>query len=209
MIRWALLFALLHAADAPFPNPAADLEKPKVKSRQVAVFAGGCFWCTEAVFEQLAGVTKVISGYAGGDAKTAQYRIVSEGKAEHAESIEVTYDPSRITYGQLLKVFFSAAHDPTTLNHQGPDWGKQYRSAIFHLDAEQKRIAEAYIDQLNKAHVFSAPIVTQVAPLVKFYPAEAYHQDFVDNNPTHGYVVVNAIPKLKKLKKMYPELVKK
>lgn len=212
-MRFALLLAslsIVHAAGSgSFPDPAVDQEKATVKGKQVAVFAGGCFWCTEAVFEPVIGVQKVISGYAGGDAKTAIYKVVSEGKTEHAEAIEITYDPSKITYGQLLKIFFSVAHDPTTLNRQGPDWGKQYRSAVFYNGDEQKKIVEAYIEQLNKAQVFHAPIVTQVAPLAKFYPAEQYHQDFVALNPTHGYVVANAIPKLKKLRKTYPEWVKK
>src|SRR5262249_6153557 len=172
-------------------------------------FAGGCFWCTEAVFEPVAGVLKVVSGYSGGDARTAHYKTVSEGRTEHAESIEITYDPSRITYGQLLKIFFSVAHDPTQLNRQGPDCGKQYRSAICYGSAEQKRIAEAYIEQLSKSKVFSGPIVTQVVPLKAFYAAEAYHQDFVRNNPGHPYVVANALPKLEKLKKLYPEKLKK
>ncbi len=212
-MRFALLLAslsIVHAAGSEsFPDPAVDQEKAKVKGKQIAVFAGGCFWCTEAVFEPVIGVQKVVSGYSGGDAKTAQYKVVSEGKTEHAEAIEITYDPSKVTFGQLLKIFFSVAHDPTTLNRQGPDWGKQYRSAVFYNGDEQKKIVEAYIEQLNKAQVFRGPIVTQVAPLTKFYPAEQYHQDFVELNPTHGYVVVNAIPKLKKLRKAYPEWVKK
>ena len=199
----------LAAGGSSFPNPATDLDKPAVKTKQVAVFAGGCFWCTEAVFEGLAGVEKVVSGYSGGSASDAEYRTVSEGRTEHAESIEITFDASKITYGQLLKVFFSVAHDPTTLNRQGPDHGKQYRSAIFYANDDQKRVAEAYVAQLNQAAVFKAPIVTQLVQLKKFYAAEGYHQDFVRNNPTHGYVVVNALPKLAKLKQYYPELVKK
>ena len=199
----------LAAGGSSFPNPATDLDKPAVKTKQVAVFAGGCFWCTEAVFEGLAGVEKVVSGYSGGSAGDAEYRTVSEGRTEHAESIEITFDASKITYGQLLKVFFSVAHDPTTLNRQGPDHGKQYRSAIFYANDDQKRVAEAYVAQLNQAAVFKAPIVTQLVQLKKFYSAEGYHQDFVRNNPTHGYVVVNALPKLAKLKQYYPELVKK
>jgi peptide-methionine (S)-S-oxide reductase len=204
-----LPFLLLRAASGPFPDPAIDLERTATKAKQTAVFAGGCFWCTEAVFEQLAGVEKVVSGYSGGDAATAHYKIVREGQSEHAESIEITYDSSRITYGQLLKVFFSVAHDPTQLNRQGPDYGKQYRSAIFYVDADQKRVAEAYIGQLSKAGVFPRPIVTQVVALKAFYKAESYHQDFVKNNPTHPYVMNNALPKLQKLIKQYPELTKK
>jgi len=196
------------AADA-FPDPAVDATRAPAKKKAVAVFAGGCFWCTEVVFENLAGVDKVVSGYSGGKASDAVYKVVSEGKTEHAEAIEITYDASKITFGQLLKVFFSVAHDPTTLNRQGPDWGKQYRSAVFYADAEQQKIVEAYIDQLNKAKVFRDPIVTQVVPLQKFYPAEDYHQDFVRNNPSHRYVVVNALPKVAKLKKLYPEWTRK
>ena len=207
-----ILFAgmtLFGAANAPFPDPTIDQERPATKGKQTAVFAGGCFWCTEAVFEHVAGVQKVISGYAGGDAATAHYRIVGEGKTDHAESIEITYDPSRITYGQLLKIFFSVAHDPTQLNRQGPDYGKQYRSSIFYNTPEQKRTAEAYIAQLSAAKVLPGPIVTQVVPLTKFYPAEDYHQDYVKNNPDDRYVVANALPKLQKLKKLYPDLIKK
>jgi peptide-methionine (S)-S-oxide reductase len=200
---------LLSAASGPFPDPAIDLQRTATKGKQTAVFAGGCFWCTEAVFEQLAGVEKVVSGYSGGDAATAHYKTVSEGRAEHAEAIEITYDSSRITYGQLLKILFSVAHDPTQLNRQGPDYGKQYRSAIFYGNADQRRIAEAYIEQLSKAKVFSAPIVTQVVSLKAFYPAETYHQDFVKKDPGQSYVVVNAQPKLQKLKKLYPDWVKK
>jgi len=201
--------SLLCAATGPFPDPAVDLERTATKGRQTAVFAGGCFWCTEVVFEQLAGVEKVVSGYSGGDAATAQYQAVSEGRTEHAEAIEITYDSSRLTYGQLLKIFFSVAHDPTQLNRQGPDYGKQYRSAIFCVNQDQRRIAEAYLEQLSKAKVFERPIVTQVVSLQAFYPAEAYHQDFVKNNPGQPYVVVNALPKLQKLKKLYPDRVKK
>ena len=207
----ALLAAssLFGAATAPFPDPAIDQERPATKGKQTAVFAGGCFWCTEAVFEHVAGVQKVISGYAGGDAATAHYKIVGEGSTDHAESIEITYDPSRITFGQLLKIFFSVAHDPTQLNRQGPDYGKQYRSSIFYNSPEQKRTAEAYIAQLSAAKVLAGPIVTLVVPLTKFYPAEDYHQDFVKNNPDHPYVVANALPKLQKLKKLYPDLIKR
>src|SRR5437868_5132981 len=146
---------LVHAAAASFPSPAVDVAS--AKGKQTAVFSGGCFWCTEAVFEQIAGIQKVISGYAGGDKKSAHYEIVSAGKTDHAESIQITYDPARISYGTLLKIFFHVAHDPTQLNRQGPDHGRQYRSAIFFANAEQKRVAEAYIKQLNEAKVFSLP----------------------------------------------------
>src|SRR5712671_3413182 len=164
------------AAVVTLPDPAIDMDR-RAAGSQTAVLAGGCFWCTEAVFEQLIGVDKVISGFSGGEASDARYDVVSEGRTNHAESIEITFDPAKISYGQLLKVFFAVAHDPTQKNRQGPDFGKQYRSAIFYKDAEQKRIAEAYIKQLDEAKVFKHPIVTEVAPLMGFYPAEAYHQD--------------------------------
>lgn len=188
------------------PEPAVTMPQPK--GDQKAVFAAGCFWCSEAVFEQLKGVKNVVSGFSGGSAATAHYDQVSSGTTNHAESIEVTYDPSQITYGQLLMVFFGVAHDPTQLNRQGPDWGKQYRSEIFYNGPEQKRVAEAYIQQLTDAKVFDKPIVTKVEPLKGFYPAEDYHQDFVRHHPNHPYVVVNARPKLEKLHKLFPELLK-
>jgi len=203
-----LLLLLALAAPHPFPDPASDIPPAPGAGKQTAVLAGGCFWCTEGVFEHVKGVEKVVSGYAGGDAKTAHYQIVGAGKTDHAESIQITFDPSKITYGQLLKVFFSVAHDPTTLNRQGPDWGRQYRSAIFYSNDEQKRVAEAYIKQLDAAKVFSKPIVTQVTALPHFYPAEDYHQDYVKLHPTEPYVVVNSLPKIEKLKKLYPQWVK-
>jgi peptide-methionine (S)-S-oxide reductase len=196
-----------YSAEVPnLPDPAVDIHDEK--GRQTAVFAGGCFWCTEAVFEQLKGVTKVISGYAGGSKESAKYNLVSSGGTQHAESIEIHYDPSQITYGQLLKVFFAVAHDPTALNYQGPDHGYQYRSAIFYRNDEQKRVAEAYVKQLTEAKSFKKPIVTKISALPAFYPAEEYHQDFVKRNPNHPYVVVNARPKLKKLQDHFPELLK-
>jgi peptide-methionine (S)-S-oxide reductase len=192
------------AADlSKFPDPAVD--ETAAGGKQVAVLAGGCFWCTEAVYEQLDGVSKVVSGYSGGTADTASYDIVSMGRSDHAEAIEITYDPSKTSYGEILKVFFSIAHDPTQLNRQGPDHGRQYRSAIFYANEEQKKVATTYIAQLEKAKVFSDPIVTEVVPLEKFYEAEEYHQDFVQRNPRQGYVVVNALPKVEKLKKNYPD----
>jgi len=200
---------LMQAAVVALPDPAVDIDRAGAKGAQTAVFAGGCFWCTEAVFEQLIGVHKVISGFSGGDAASAHYEMVSSGKTNHAESIQITFDPSKISYGQLLKVFFAVAHDPITLNRQGPDWGKQYRSVVFYKDAEQKRVAEAYIKQLDDAKVFHKPIVTEVTALKGFYPAEEYHQQFVRRNPNNSYVVVNAYPKLEKLKKQFPELLKK
>ena len=189
---------------ATLPNPAVDL--PVAKGKQTAVLAGGCFWCTEAVFEHVKGVERVVSGYAGGDADSAHYEVVGSGRTNHAESIQVTFDPAKITYGQILKIFLAVAHDPTQKDRQGPDWGRQYRSAVFYKDADQKRIAEAYIKQLTDAKVFAKPIATEVAKLPAFYPAEEYHQDFVKRNPNHRYVVVNSIPKVEKLKKEFPDL---
>lgn len=204
-----LSFGVTQAAVVTLPDPAVDISPATAKGAQTAVLAGGCFWCTEAVFEQLIGVEKVVSGFAGGDAASAHYEVVSAGRTNHAESIQITFDPARISYGQLLKVFFSVAHDPTQLNRQGPDSGKQYRSAVFYKDAEQKRVAEAYLKQLAEAKVFHQPIVTEVTALKGFYPAEEYHQQFVKRHPNHPYVVVNALPKLEKLRKQFPELIKK
>ena len=173
-----------------------------------AVLFGGCFWGVEAVYERLKGVVAVVAGYAGGKAADAQYEKVGTGRTGHAESVQITYDPSQISFGQLLKVYFSVAHDPTELNRQGPDQGTQYRSEIFYTSEEQQRIAEAYIQQLNAATVFRKPIVTKVAPLQAFYRAEEYHQHFVARNPRQPYVAQNDLPKLGKLLKELPELVK-
>ena len=190
-----------------FPNPAVDATAEKQAKTAKMVLAGGCFWCTEAVFERLQGVKSVVSGYAGDSAEKADYKKVSAGSTNHAEAIEITYDPSQISFGQILKVFFSVAHDPTQLNKQGPDWGKQYRSAIFYANEEQRSVAEAYIRQIDAAQIFGKKIATTLEKLDKFYPAESYHQDFVKHNPNQGYVVANALPKLEKLKKTYPDLV--
>lgn len=192
---------------AEFPDPALDV-KPRA-GKQTAVLAGGCFWCTEAVFEIIEGVDDVISGYAGGTKETAKYDIVSTGRTGHAESVLITFDPKKTSYGQLLKIFFSVAHDPTTLNRQGNDVGPQYRSVIFYADDEQKRVAEAYIKQLNEAHVLAQPIVTQIVPLEKFYSAEAYHQDYARGNRANPYIVHVSDPKVEKLKKLYPGCVRK
>jgi len=194
------------AGAATLPDPTVD---PALKGKQTIVLAGGCFWCTEAVFEHVNGVTQVISGYAGGDANTAHYEIVGSGRTNHAESIEITFDPAKISYGQILKVFFAVAHDPTQVNRQGPDFGRQYRSSIFYKDAEQKQIAEAYIKQLTDAKVFDRPIATEVVQLTKFYPAEGYHQDYVKLHPDNPYVMQNSLPKLDKLKKQFPNLWRK
>ncbi|HEY3443761.1 MAG TPA: peptide-methionine (S)-S-oxide reductase MsrA [Paludibaculum sp.] len=199
--------ALMAADTHAFPDPAVDV-KPAA-GKQTAVFAGGCFWCTEAVFEIVDGVDDVISGYAGGTKETAKYDIVSTGRTGHAEAVLITYDPAKTSYGQLLKIFFSVAHDPTTLNRQGPDYGPQYRSAVFYLNDEQKHVTEAYIKQINEAKVLRSAIVTQVAPLDKFYTAEAYHQDYAVQNRANPYIVNVSDPKVEKLKKMYPGCVRK
>ncbi len=204
----ASLLSLNGSTAARFPDPAVD-PKPAAGGMQTAVLAGGCFWGVEAVFERLNGVNNVVSGFAGGSKTTAHYEIVSMGITGHAESVEITYDPSKISYGQLLKVFFAVAHDPTELNYQGPDEGTQYRSSIFYATPEQKTVAEAYIKQLTDAKVFRGKIVTTVVPLQGFYPAEAYHQHFLDRNPTYPYIVINDMPKLEHLKKEFPELVKR
>ena len=208
IVAGALLFSSgAHAASAvALPAPAADIAASTVKGPQKAVFAGGCFWGVEAVYRHVKGVTSAVSGYAGGTEKTADYTTVSGGNTEHAESVEVTYDPQQVSYGQLLTVFFSVAHNPTELNRQGPDVGTQYRSAIFYVSDDQKRVASAYIEQLNNAKVFGKPIVTQVAPLPAFYAAEAYHQDYAAKHPTQPYIVVHDLPKVANLQKQFPTL---
>jgi peptide-methionine (S)-S-oxide reductase len=205
----ALQTAAIVAKAGDFPNPAVDIPSSAEKKHDTAVFAGGCFWGVEAVFERLKGVNSAISGFAGGNKSTAHYEVVSTGKTGHAESVQVTYDPAKISYGQLLKVFFSVVHDPTQLNRQGPDTGTQYRSAIFYTSEDQKRVAEAYIQQLEAAKIFSRPIVTQVVPLQGFYRAEEYHQKFLDRNPDYPYIVYNDLPKLKHLKEEYPQLCRR
>jgi len=188
------------------PNPAVDSPTATSKGKQTAVIAGGCFWGIQAVFQHVKGVINATSGYSGGAANTAEYEFVSTGDTGHAESVKITYDPSQITYGQLLRVFFSVAHDPTQLNRQGPDTGTQYRSVIFYNSDEQKRIAGAYIAQLEKAGVFPHPIVTQVVPLKAFYPAEAYHQDYAAHHPDNPYIVYNDAPKVAHLHQQFPDL---
>jgi peptide-methionine (S)-S-oxide reductase len=190
-----------------FPDPAADIARA-VGATSVAVLAGGCFWCVEAVYKQLDGVSAVTSGYAGGSADSADYETVSSGRTEHAEAVEVRFDPAKMSFGQILKVFFSIAHDPTTRDRQGPDVGRQYRSVIFHADDEQRRVAEAYIKQLDAAHVFERPIVTEVRPLDRFYEAEAYHQDYAERNPLSPYILFNARPKIQKVRAAYKERLK-
>jgi peptide-methionine (S)-S-oxide reductase len=188
------------------PPPVLDmaLEAPGSPGR-TAVFAGGCFWGIEAVYRHVLGVNSAVSGYAGGSKWNANYTLVSMGVTGHAESVEVTYDPSRVTYGQLLRVFFSVAHDPTQLDRQGPDEGTQYRSAVFFKDAEQQRIARAFIAQLDRARIFSSPIVTKVTALTSFYEAEAYHQDYAALHPMSPYIVINDAPKVAHLRELFPD----
>jgi len=190
-----------------FPEPLEDLPSTNGEAR-TAVIAGGCFWCTEAVFKQLEGVTGIRSGYVGGSADTADYRTVCSGATDHAEAIEVTYDPSVISYGQILRIFFAVAHDPTQKNRQGNDVGPQYRSAIFHIDDAEKHVAAAYIAQLDAAAVFSAPIVTTLETFVEFFEAEAYHQDYATLNPMQPYIVHISAPKVAKLRQQFPEKLK-
>ena len=187
------------------PMPAVD-QPPGQATSAVVVLAGGCFWGVQGVFQHVKGVTNAVSGYAGGDRKSADYEAVSSGRTGHAESVQVTYDPRQISYGRVLQIFFSVAHDPTQLNRQGPDTGTQYRSAIFPLNADQAEIAKAYIAQLDAAHLFKKPIATKVEPDRAFYPAEAYHQDFLERHPTYPYIAINDIPKVRDLQRLMPEL---
>jgi peptide-methionine (S)-S-oxide reductase len=203
----AILQSLGCAGEAPVAIPAPALDNPKTAgATQTAVLAGGCFWGVQGVFEHVSGVKRVLAGYSGGDKSTAEYETVSAGDTGHAESVQVVFDPQQISYGQILQVFFSVAHDPTQLNRQGPDTGTQYRSVIFYGDDTQKQIARAYIAQLDQARVFRAPIVTRVDPGKGFYPAEAYHQDFLLKNPAHPYIVFNDLPKIRALQSTLPTL---
>jgi peptide-methionine (S)-S-oxide reductase len=190
-----------------FPDPVIDAVP--ASGDETAVLAGGCFWCVEAVYLQLDGVSSVKSGYAGGTADTADYETVCSGTTDHAEAVEIRYDRSKLTYGKLLKVFFSIAHDPTTRDRQGADVGRQYRSAIFYANDEQKRVAEAYIKQLDAAKVFDRPIVTEVVPLERFYEAEAYHQNYAARNPGQPYIAFTALPKVKKVRQYYADQLKR
>ena len=191
-----------------FPDPVRDIDPSTVSGEQTAVLAGGCFWCVEAVFEPVQGVIDAVSGYAGGTPETADYQTVCSGTTDHAEAVRIRYDPNRITYGQILKLFFSIAHDPTQLNRQGNDHGRQYRSAIFYADDAQREVAEAYIRQLDEAHVFDAPIVTTLEPLKGFYEAEDYHQGYAERNPWQPYIAYTAAPKVKKLHQYYGDRLK-
>lgn len=197
------------ANNTPVPPATNDVALAKASSHETAVFAGGCFWGTQAVFERVKGVVDTTAGYSGGSAATAHYDDVSTETTGHAESVKVVYDPSKITYGQLLRIFFSVAHDPTELNRQGNDVGTSYRSVIFYANDEQKRVATDYIAQLDAAHVFRKAIVTQVVPLKAFYPAEGYHQDYALKNPDNPYIYVCDRPKIDALKKQFPDLFQK
>lgn len=201
------VLAIAITAAVAAPKPEAHAHRPTdAKGGPVAVFAGGCFWGVEAVFEHVKGVTGVTVGYTGGAAKTAHYEMVSTGQTGHAEAVRVTYDPAQVSYEQLLKVFFSVAHDPTELNRQGPDTGTQYRSAIFYTNEEQKRAAQSYINELNQTKAFERPVVTQVTPLNAFYQAEAYHQNYATQHPEEPYIAINDLPKVENLRKQLPDL---
>lgn len=193
---------------ATFPDPVKDNPRSTSESVRTAVLAGGCFWCVEGVYQQLQGVLRVTSGYAGGTAEAADYQTVCTGATNHAEAVKIEFDPRMITYGQLLKVFFAVAHDPTQLDRQGNDVGRQYRSAIFYAGEEQRRIAESYIRQIDEAKIFPSPIVTRLEPLEAFYEAEAYHQDYAARNPNQPYIVCVALPKMKKLREYFPERIR-
>jgi peptide-methionine (S)-S-oxide reductase len=195
-----------NASSTALPAAELDAALASTHGQQSAVVAGGCFWGIQAVFQHVKGVISAVSGYAGGSAQTADYEKVCGGNTGHAESVKVTYDPAQISYGQILRIFFSVAHDPTELNRQGPDSGTQYRSAIFYDGEEQKRVAEAYIAQLDRASIFPRRIVTQVTPLVAFYPAEDYHQNYAANHPSQPYIMFNDAPKVVALRKLFPEL---
>jgi len=186
--------------------PAVDEPVPTAATSETAILAGGCFWGVQGVFQHVAGVSKVVAGYSGGGKDTARYSRVEDGDTGHAESVEITYDPHKITYGKLLQIYFSVAHDPTELDRQGPDSGPQYRSAIFVQNDEQKKVAAAYVGQLDKSGVFPRRIETKLEPFKGFYPAEAYHQDFLTRNPSYPYIAINDLPKVQHLAKLFPEL---
>jgi peptide-methionine (S)-S-oxide reductase len=193
------------AAEEARAIAAPALDEAAGKSSETAVFAGGCFWGVQGVFQHVVGVSSAVSGYAGGEKATAHYQTVGSGTTGHAESARVTFDPRKVSYGRLLQIYFSVVHDPTQLNRQGPDNGTQYRSAIFPTNAEQAKVARAYIAQLDNAHAFGAPIATSIEPDRAFYPAEGYHQDFLERNPTYPYIVANDLPKIEALKRLFPE----
>jgi peptide-methionine (S)-S-oxide reductase len=210
----ALLFVAIYASSSglvraaepavPLPPPTLDA-KAAGEGLQTVVLAGGCFWGVQAVYQHTKGVTQAVSGYAGGKKETAHYEMVGTGRTGHAESVSVTFDPRQVSFGKILQIYFSVAHNPTELNYQGPDSGTQYRSAIFYGNDEQKRVAEAYIAELDKAHAFKAPIVTKLEPLTGFYPAEDYHQDFAVLHPSYPYIVINDLPKVDNLKRLFAD----
>lgn len=209
MARWLAIItatALFGAARAPFPDPTVDVPLAPTAAEESIVVAGGCFWGVQAVFQHVKGVVASTSGYAGGAANTAKYEMVSSGRTGHAESVRVVFDRSQVSLGQLLKVFFAIAHDPTEVNRQGPDEGPQYRSAIFYANEAQQKVAVAYVAQLNDAKVFKQRIATQIAPLDGFYAAEGYHQDYFAKNPFEPYIMINDRPKVEGLKKVFPQL---
>ncbi|MEK4033244.1 peptide-methionine (S)-S-oxide reductase MsrA [Methylocystis sp. IM3] len=206
LIALALVATPLSAAERAVSLPPAAYDPPASSAQQKLVVAGGCFWGVQGVFQHVAGVSRAVSGYAGGDAATAHYARVSQGDTGHAESVEITYDPAKVSLGALLRVFFSVAHDPTQKDRQGPDVGTQYRSAIFIADPGQEKIARAYVAQLTAAKSFPAPIVTSIEPLARFYPAEAYHQDYLTEHPQAPYVVFNDLPKIETLRRLFPAL---
>jgi peptide-methionine (S)-S-oxide reductase len=208
LVAQALGFSACARADEParVPAPLVDEVKPHAGASEAAVLSGGCFWGMQGLFEHVKGVREVVAGYAGGSAGTAQYETVSDGATGHAESVRITFDPSAVSYGEILRLFFSVAHDPTELNRQGPDSGTQYRSDIFFANATQEKIARAYMAQLADARVFHEPIVTRIDPIKGFYAAEGYHQDYLLHNPGSPYIAINDLPKIANLKKLYPEL---
>jgi peptide-methionine (S)-S-oxide reductase len=206
LLATALGLAPSAAAEQPHVIPAPAVDEPAQQGTEVAVLAGGCFWGVQGVFQHVNGVISAVSGYAGGEKKTAHYETVGSGATGHAESVRITFDPSKISYGGILQVYFSVAHDPTQLNRQGPDVGTQYRSAIFSTSAEQARVAKAYIAQLNQARVYRAAIVTKIESDREFYAAEDYHQDFLTTHPTYPYIVYNDLPKIEDLKHIFPDV---
>jgi len=205
----SLFGGALKISPKEFPDPAYDEPKAAAPGRRLAVLAGGCFWCVEAVYRELDGVLEVVSGYSGGSAADADYKTVCTGSTEHAEVVQIAYDPSHISLGKLLKVFFSVAHDPTQLNRQGNDVGTQYRSAVFYADEEQKRVTERYIAQLDAAGVFGRPIVTRLEPLQQFFEAEGYHQNYAELHPDQPYIAAVAAPKVEKLRAYFGESLKR
>ena len=205
---WHAMPSFAAEAAVVIPAPADDVAAKPASGMQTAVFAGGCFWGVQGVFQHVKGVSNAVSGYAGGEASTAKYDTIGSGRTGHAEAVRISFDPKQVSYGKLLQIYFSVAHNPTELNRQGPDTGTQYRSTVFPVDADQARVAKSYIAQLDKTKVFGKAIVTTIEPGKTFYPAEAYHQDFLTRNPSHPYIVINDIPKVENLKRVFPDAYK-